>query len=65
MDRETFIQKMREMEARYGQEIITEDFEEEDELAEEVEHHTLLIFSCKLPVMFHTILIPWYTTGFH
>lgn len=64
MDIETFIQKLREMEARYGREFITEDFEEEPEPAEEIKHHTSLIFACNLPGVFHTILIPWYTTGF-
>ena len=64
MNIETFIQKLREMEARYGDEILTEASEPEEDPAEEIQHHTSLIFACKLPGVIHSNLIPWYTSGF-
>lgn len=64
MDRETLMQRLLEMAARYDQEIITEASESEEDPAEEVQHHTSLIFACILPGVIHSNLIPWYTSGF-
>lgn len=64
MDKETLMKRLREMEARYDQEIITEASEPDEEPAEEVRHHTCLIFACILPGVIHSNLMPWYTSGF-
>lgn len=64
MDRETLIQRFREMEARYDQEIITETSDSEEDPAEEVQHHTSCTFTCILLGVIHSNLIPWYTSGF-
>lgn len=64
MDRDKFIQKLREVEARCGEEILTEASDTEEDPAEEVQHHTSCDFACKLPGVIHSNLIPWYTSGF-
>lgn len=64
MDTESIMQKIREFEERHGGDSFKLEPDVDDEPAEEIQHHTILIFSCKLPEVFHTILIPWYTTGF-
>ena len=63
MDKETLMRRLRELEAKCDQEIITQYDEPEDEPAEEITHHTS-DFACALPVLRHIILIPWYTSGF-
>ena len=52
------------MEARYDQEILTEASESEEDPAEEVQHHTSCDFTCKMPGVIHSNLMPWYTSGF-
>lgn len=64
MDRETLIQRLRELESRYDQEIITEASESEEDPAEEVQHYTSCDFACILPGVIHSNLMPWYTSGF-
>lgn len=64
MDIETFKQRLREMEARWDQEILTEASESEEDPAEEVQHHTSCDFACVLPGVIHSNLMPWYTSGF-
>lgn len=62
MDIETFIQRFREMEAQYGE--FADNEPDGEDPAEEIQHHTSLIFTCKLPGVIHSNLIPWYTSGF-
>lgn len=64
MDRETLLQKLREREEFLADKEICSEPEPEEDQAEEVQHHTFCLPACKLPGIFHAILIPWYTTGF-
>lgn len=65
MDRETFIQKLRELEKLLDGSEIRESGEMEEDQAEEIQYTTSCwLPACKLPGLIHSHLIPWYTSGF-